>query len=71
MVTEDDTLLTLLPLFHGFGMVVISFFALCGGSKVVTVPNFEPKFFLQTLEQEKVYIYFDSKARSKYTSKFG
>lgn len=54
MVTPDDNFLAVLPFFHGFGMVVISFYALYGGNKVVTMSNFDFEVFLQSLQDEKV-----------------
>ena len=44
-------LLGLLPFFHIYGMVVVLLSSLVAGSKIVTLPSFEPESFLSTIEK--------------------
>ena len=51
---EDTNVLCVLPLFHIYAMVVNGFCPLALGSKVVTIPKFEPELFLSTIQDEKI-----------------
>lgn len=51
---EDGTSLAVLPFFHIYGMVVILARDLEQGTKVVTMPKFEPELFLKLLETNRV-----------------
>jgi acyl-CoA synthetase (AMP-forming)/AMP-acid ligase II len=53
-VTEQDTLIGVLPFFHIYGMVVIMNLSLHVGATVVTMPRFDLEQFLQTLEKYRV-----------------
>ena len=53
---EGTTLLGVLPFFHIYGMVVVLFSSLCAGSKVVSLPKFEPELFLNAISQYKTDI---------------
>lgn len=50
----NSVILTVLPLFHGYGQSVIMGLGLWKGSQLVVLQGFEPKMFLQTLEDCKV-----------------
>ena len=53
---EGTTLLGVLPFFHIYGMVVVLFSSLYAGSKVVSLPRFEPELFLNAISQYKTDI---------------
>lgn len=44
----------ILPFFHIYGLTVILFHSFVHGSKVVTMPKFEPILFSNILKREKV-----------------
>ena len=43
-----------LPFYHIYGMIVVSLANLAHGSKIVTLPKFEPKSFFKLLDQHQV-----------------
>ena len=43
----------ILPLFHIFGIGVVTLHTLCSGGKVTFMPGFEPELFLKTIEEVK------------------
>jgi acyl-CoA synthetase (AMP-forming)/AMP-acid ligase II len=49
-VSEQDTLIGILPFFHIYGLAVLNHFGLATGATIVTLPRFELTLFLQTLE---------------------
>ena len=54
---EDyDCLIGILPFFHIYGMVVTLFSSLYAGTKLITLPKFEPESFLSTIEKYRVNI---------------
>ncbi len=53
-ISERDTLIGILPLFHIFGMTVVMNFGLAMGATIVTLPRFNLEQFLQTLELYRV-----------------
>ena len=53
-VSEEDTLIAVLPFFHVYGLTVLMNYALAVGATVVTVPRFELEPFLQILEHHAV-----------------
>ena len=53
VVTEDDTLIGVLPFFHIYGMIMMLFSLMRGGT-LVTLPRFDLEHFLTTLERYKV-----------------
>ncbi len=53
-VTEDDTIIGVLPFFHIYGMTVIMNQALRTGATVVTMPRFDLDGFLDLLERHRV-----------------
>ncbi|CAH1733227.1 uncharacterized protein LOC114129932 [Aphis gossypii] len=57
MVTKTDTLMGLVPMFHGYGLLII---CLCMsiGSKVVVLKYFDEELFLKSLEVQKVSVLF-------------
>ena len=63
-VNLQSVVLSVLPLFHGYGQTVTMGMALSRGSELVILRQFEPKIFLHTLENCRVkyllikYLYF-------------
>jgi acyl-CoA synthetase (AMP-forming)/AMP-acid ligase II len=55
-MTKDDVLLGLLPMFHIYGMIVILNAGLYIGSKIVTIPKFDPEVFLRVVAEHKCTI---------------
>jgi acyl-CoA synthetase (AMP-forming)/AMP-acid ligase II len=53
-LSEDDTVIGVLPFFHIYGMTVIMNQALRRGATVVTMPRFDLDRFLELLERHKV-----------------
>lgn len=51
-----ESILALLPIFHGFGLGVCIHTTLCCGMRVVLVPNFSPKEFAKLLHKHKISI---------------
>lgn len=51
---DDAVWLAFLPMFHAMGFVLTTLGGLAQGFKVVTLPRFEPEFFLQTLATHRV-----------------
>lgn len=52
----EESILAILPIFHGFGLGVCIHTALCCGMRVVLVPNFSPKEFAKLLYKHKISI---------------
>jgi len=50
----DETFIAFLPFFHIYGKVVIMLSGLISGAKLVILPKFEPKLFLDTLQNYAV-----------------
>lgn len=44
-------------MFHIYGMVVVTLDAISDGARLVTLPKFDPKLFLETLVREKVNVF--------------
>lgn len=55
MVTKTDILMGLVPMFHGYGLLIICL-CLSIGSKVVVLKYFDEELFLKSLEVQKVCI---------------
>ncbi|XP_070579481.1 uncharacterized protein [Ptychodera flava] len=55
---ERDVLLGVLPFFHIYGLVVVLALGLRQGTKLVTLPQFEPEAFLRTMQDHKVSMAF-------------
>jgi acyl-CoA synthetase (AMP-forming)/AMP-acid ligase II len=53
-LTEDDTVIGVLPFFHIYGMTVIMNQALSAGARVVTMPRFDLGGFLDLVERHRV-----------------
>jgi acyl-CoA synthetase (AMP-forming)/AMP-acid ligase II len=53
-LTEDDTVIGVLPFFHIYGMTVIMNQSLRAGATVVTMPRFELEGFLDMVERHRV-----------------
>lgn len=54
LVTEDDTIMGILPFFHIYGMVVIMNLALIYGATIITMPRFDMVQFLELVQKHKV-----------------
>jgi len=52
----EETFLGLLPFFHIYGKVAIMLAGLACGAKIVTLPKFEPKLFLDTIQNHAVSV---------------
>ena len=50
----EDVLLGILPIFHIYGLVLVQFGAITQGAKLVMLPRFEPKSFLESIQKHKV-----------------
>jgi acyl-CoA synthetase (AMP-forming)/AMP-acid ligase II len=50
-VSQEDTLLCVLPMFHIYGMVVIMNLGLRAGATIITMPRFELEQFLQLAQR--------------------
>lgn len=53
-VSEEDTLLCVLPMFHIYGMVVIMNLGLHAGATIITMPRFDMEQFLQLAQDHGV-----------------
>ena len=53
-LTEDDTVLAILPFFHIYGLLVIMNWALSHGARIVVLPRFELETFLGALQEHRV-----------------
>ena len=54
--TGDETFIGILPFHHIYGKVVIMLAGLVSGAKIVILPKFEPKLFLDTLQHYAVSV---------------
>ena len=50
----DVIVLSVIPAFHAYGMVVIMTVMLLAGAQVITLPRFHPEQYLATIEKYKV-----------------
>ena len=50
---EGDSVLAILPIFHGFGLGVCIHTPLCCGMKLILVPDFSPKNMVKTIKKHK------------------
>lgn len=48
-----DSVLAILPIFHGFGLGVCIHTPLCSGMKVLLIPQFDPKKFAKLIKQKQ------------------
>ena len=53
-LTEGMVTLAFLPMFHIFGFTVVTLCGLAAGSKIITVPRFEPEPFLKAIATYRV-----------------
>ncbi len=53
---EKESILAILPIFHGFGLGVCIHTTLCCGMRVVLIPSFSPKDFGSLLHKHKISI---------------
>lgn len=51
IANEGTSILSILPIFHGFGLGVCIHTPLCCGMKVILVPDFSPKKFLSEIKK--------------------
>ncbi|XP_071120287.1 probable 4-coumarate--CoA ligase 1 isoform X3 [Mytilus edulis] len=54
LTAGKDSLIGVLPFYHIYGMVVVQFGSICLGTKLVTIPKFEPEPFLSAIQQNKI-----------------
>ncbi|CAH1783073.1 unnamed protein product [Owenia fusiformis] len=50
---DNETFLGVLPFFHIYGQVVVLFTGLICGSKIVTMPKFDPQVYLNSIEKHR------------------
>ena len=50
---EGDSILSILPIFHGFGLGVCIHAPLCFGLKIILVPDFSPKKIVKCIKKHK------------------
>ena len=55
-ISEQDTLVAVLPFFHIYGMVVILMYSLSRGAAIVTMPRFDMEQFLGMLQEHGVTV---------------
>ena len=55
-ITEQDTLIAILPFFHIFGMVVLMAHGLLNRATIVTMPRFDLEQFLQVMQDQKISV---------------
>lgn len=53
---EGTSVLGVLPFFHIYGMVTVLFASLYAGSKIVSLPEFEPELFLNAISKHETNI---------------
>ncbi|MGD6741826.1 AMP-binding protein [Streptomyces sp. BH106] len=53
-ITETDTVCAVLPFFHIYGFTIILNSALLAGATIVTMPRFELRRYLETVERHRV-----------------
>ena len=53
VANEGTSILSILPIFHGFGLGVCIHTPLCCGMKVILVPDFSPKKFLSEIKKHQ------------------
>ena len=51
---NGETILSILPFFHIYGMVVLLFEGLCKGAKQIVLPKFEPEIFLRCIQDYRI-----------------
>jgi acyl-CoA synthetase (AMP-forming)/AMP-acid ligase II len=49
-ISEQDTLIGLIPFYHSYGLTVLMNYGLAAGATIVTLPRYELDLFLQTVE---------------------
>ena len=52
----SSCLIGLMPFSHIYGIVAVLLTSLCSGSKLISLPKFEPEIFLGTIDRHKVSI---------------
>ena len=50
---EGDSILAILPIFHGFGLGVCIHTTLCCGMKIILIPDFSPKNFAKEIKKHQ------------------
>ena len=53
-ITSGDTVMSILPFFHIYGMVVVLFEVLYTGAKQIILPKFEPHSFLSAIQECRI-----------------
>lgn len=56
-MNSSDTLMGLIPMFHGYGLLVMCM-CMSFGSKVVVLKYFDGDLFLKSIEIQKVFMHF-------------
>lgn len=53
-LTDEDTVMAFLPMFHIMGFAIVTMGALDSGATLVTIPTFEPVMFCQAIQDHRV-----------------
>ncbi|KAK6642219.1 hypothetical protein RUM44_013942 [Polyplax serrata] len=56
--TNQSCILAILPMYHIYGMVVVTMDSLRDGGRLISLPRFEPKLFLETIVNKKTQILY-------------
>lgn len=58
LAQHQDVVLQVLPSYHIYGLSVIMLHKLSVGAKLITLPGFQPKTFLESLEKYKINLLY-------------
>lgn len=56
--THQDIIPAVLPMFHIYGLTVVTLESLLFGSKLITLPKFTPESFINTLRRHRPHVLF-------------
>ncbi|XP_038212930.1 4-coumarate--CoA ligase 2-like [Zerene cesonia] len=56
--SNQDSTLAILPMFHSYGLGVVTLHKLSVGTKLVTLPKFKPDTFVEALAKHKMEMFF-------------
>ncbi|KAK6621313.1 hypothetical protein RUM43_011619 [Polyplax serrata] len=55
---HQDTLLGILPMFHIYGLMIATFYALKEGCRLIVLPRFNPRLYVQNMASKRVNILY-------------
>ncbi|CAG4953302.1 unnamed protein product [Colias eurytheme] len=56
--SNQDSTLAILPMFHSYGLSIVTIHKLSVGTRLVTLPKFKPDTFCEALEKHKMELFF-------------